>query len=118
MISVYRREKIKIKEDRAWTNTREETILRLYHSGSILTNSKVGRTEQEKKCSICDEIEDLEHLLLFCKKFDTIRKNANLGREMQSILNFKDKQVEKEKYLVELYQQRFVNDERNVILDY
>lgn len=95
----YKDRKKEIKYEKDWRNNKEETISRIFQSGSILTKDIVGQ-EDKKKCDTCNEIETLEHILKDCKVYKSIRNKHKINSLSVMTIIF-----EKTKYLMELYEE-------------
>ena len=109
-LQYYKQVKKDIKEERMWKNSQDETVIRLFQSGSILTKDKVGKSDNEKKCSICHETETLYHLVKSCNKFENLRLNYDIKMEdnMEDILQLNNNDAKFKDYLMDLYQKRFL----------
>lgn len=101
----YRKWKKKMGKGRIWKSTKGDRILKLYQSGSVLTRTKTGRTEEDKKCKICDKMDDIEHMIGECKIYEEVRQRHKLvDINIEKVL-FEDG----EKYLEEIEKLRLKN---------
>ena len=86
-LKFYRNWKKRMGKMRRWRSGRKDRIVKMYQSGSILTRSRMGETEEEKRCTECGVKEDLEHLVMSCRRFSRLREEEGVnGRNMEEIL--------------------------------
>ena len=103
-LKYYEKWKKKMGRGRMWKSTRKERTIKLYQSGSILTKSRTGVTELDRRCEVCDEKEDLKHVVMTCKKHKELREQYNIKKE-EDMINILFNET-KENYIIELDRRR------------
>ena len=94
-LKVYKRWKVKIKEDNIYDNTPASTVLFQARTNTLPLNSRKKFTNEDIKCSLCNaEEETLEHFLLKCPILREVRNES-----------------------IEL-QQPYMEDEEEVVMNY
>lgn len=107
-LKYYVKYKDRIKEGSYLENSFEHTVIRLFQSGSILTNSKTGKNESEKKCPNCDAVETIDHLLIHCPFFNSLRNTCQVKlATIYDILHFSKQEQQLTRFITELFKQRF-----------
>ena len=102
-LKFYRLYKTKLGEERLWTNSKRDKIIKMYQSGTVLLKGKTGKSEEEKDCQECRVKEDLKHHLEECKIYDIIRRQFGMANiKCNNILDLRKKNEKREKFL-ELY---------------
>ena len=81
-------EKQSLKYYRSWKrkvveSCREDRALKAMQGNVLLTKGRTGRSEEERKCEVCREKEDLEHVLKRYVRFSSLRERHNIKEEME-----------------------------------
>lgn len=86
---------------RIWKSTRRDRVIKRFQANVILTNSKVGKTEEDRNCVTCGVKEDLEHVIKSCRRFEQLREDFGITnhKKVEEIL------LEDEEFLFRLYKQ-------------
>ena len=83
--------------------------MRMFQSGAVITRSKTESNEEEKKCTECNEKENVDHLILECKRFERLRKRWKIDNDVAitDILHLSSKDERMGPYLEQLYHIRY-----------
>ena len=83
-----------------WKSNKTDRILKYLHSNTLLTRSRMGKTQEEKMCPCGEGEEDLEHIIRKCERFRDIREDFGVSEDegMKDLL-FGDNEV----YLMRIY---------------
>ena len=107
-LKFYKDLKDSIKEERDWTSSKRDRILKRFHSGTLPLQGRIGKNDQEKNCKTCNTKEDLEHLIKSCTLIENIRKKYDFtNMDMLKVLDLKKKNERNEAFLEEVYKARF-----------
>ena len=103
-LKYYRRWKKRMGVGGGVRSGRRERIVRQFQANTLLTRSKLGRTEEERKCGVCGVLEDLGHVVRECRMFERLRERYGISKEKDSIdIIFGDFDGEGGEYLVNLH---------------
>ena len=79
----YRKWKKVMGRGRMWMSCRQHRSIKAMQGNTLLTKGRIGATEEDKKCDVCNVKEDLEHIVKDCIKFEDIRKKYKIEERMR-----------------------------------
>lgn len=63
--------------------SRKDGAVKAIQGNVLLARSRTGRSEEERKSEVCNEKENLKHILKKCVKFGNIRERYEIEDEME-----------------------------------